>query len=670
MKRISFIVGIALLFSFVSGQMGQAEEQIFKRKPISVGQKYVPDEIIVKFKRGVREDVIDRLNARHGAVAFYKSRLAGFKRLRIPARRTVSEMVERYRRDPNVEYAEPNYIAYAFWVPNDDHYSAQWHLNNPEYGGINMEEAWQTEEDLGLEPGGDPSVVVAVLDTGVAYEDRTERERWLWWWVERRYEQAPDLGDTSFVQGYDFVNDDSHPNDDEGHGTHVTGTIAQSTNNGMGVAGVAFNCSIMPVKVLDSSGSGTYADVADGIIWAADQGADIINLSLGGPQASTTLENACAYAYNNGVTIVCAAGNDGQDTVSYPAAYDEYCIAVGATDYYENRAYYSNYGESLDLVAPGGDIGQTIRDENGDSYPAGVLQQTFGNSTTDWGYWFYEGTSMAAPHVSGVAALLISLLRSNEMEMTPQQVRDEVREALESSAEYLLGEQHENVWDREYGWGVVDAAAALNYVAEPPTEPSVRTFDAENVTETSATLKGHLTLGIAESLDVSFEYRTPSGEYNHETDPVPMTESGAFSADVIELSPNTIYYFSAKAEGDGTTYYGEEMSFTTTGPAPTTPTAHISIDIFRQSFWFIWWATATITIREGDASGPPLEGVTVAGDWSGAYNGSVSGTTNGSGQVSFGTPLMVGGGGVCFTVDSVGKDGQEHELAGEIDDCR
>jgi serine protease len=370
MKRVILIVGIGLLFALDFGRMGQAEDQILERKPTTVGQNYVPGEIIVKFKPGVMEDVIANLNSRHGVSVFHTSRFTAFKRLRIPKGKRVSEMVEVYRRYPNVEYAEPNYIAHAFWVPDDQYYQCQWHMDNDEYGGINAEKAW------GIEAGNN-SVVVAVLDTGVAYED-----------YQAKYYLAPDLAGTSFVPGYDcydFVNNDEHPNDDNGHGTHVTGTIAQSTDNWIGAAGVAFNCSIMPVKVLDNSGTGTYADIAEGITFAADHGAQVINLSLGGASDSAILKDAVAYAYGKGVTIVCASGNDGSpDTIDYPAAYDEYCIAVGATRYDETIAYYSNGGPSLDLVAPGGDLNV---DQNNDGYGDGVLQQTFGNTTDDWSYW-------------------------------------------------------------------------------------------------------------------------------------------------------------------------------------------------------------------------------------------------------------------------------------------
>jgi len=448
MKKTCLLIGIALLFTLMFGQVGRAQDQLLQRRLSRVGQKYVPREIIVKFKSGIDEKLIANINSRHRASVMFSSRFAGFKRLRIPRGRTTAEMVDLYKGDPNVEYAEPNYIAHAHWTPNDEFYSYQWHMDNSEYGGINAEAAWDIET-------GNIGVVVAVLDTGVAYEDYTASGRR--WWRRTRYYLAPDLANTSFVSGYDFVNNDSHPNDDEGHGTHVTGTIAQSTNNGIGAAGVAFNCSIMPVKVLNGNGSGTYADIADGIIWAADHGAQVINMSLGGPNGSTTLRNALEYAYNKGVTIVCSSGNDGSpDTIGYPAAYDQYCMAVGATRYDEVVTDYSNGGASLDLVAPGGD---TSVDQNNDGYGDGILQQTFGNATNDWGFWFYEGTSMAAPHVSGVAALLIA----NGVATTPNEVRD----ALESTAE----DKGPVGWDSEYGHGIVDAYAALTYSAVPNDPP-------------------------------------------------------------------------------------------------------------------------------------------------------------------------------------------------------
>jgi len=413
--------------------------------------EYAPCEIIVKFKPGVSNEKIAGINSRYGTSVAYTSPHAGFKKLHVPKGKTVPEMVEIYSKNPNIEYAEPNYVAHALMVPNDPLYGYQWHLDNTDYGGINMEDAWDIATGTG--------VVVAVIDTGVAYENYTEFSYNPSGKIIGviTYAQAPDLAGTNFVPGYDFVNNDAHPNDDAGHGTHVTGTIAQTTNNGIGVAGVAFDCSVMPVKVLDGSGSGYYDWIANGIYYAADNGAEVISMSLGGTVSSITLENALAYAYGEGVTIVCSAGNGGAGAApSYPAAYNDYCIAVGATRYDETISYYSTTGDYVDIAAPGGDV--TV-DQNGDGYGDGVCQQTHdGSDYTTFGYYSYQGTSMAAPHVAGVAALLISNGVTGP---------DNVREALESTAE----DKGPVGWDTGYGWGIVDAYAALLSVAAPNEPP-------------------------------------------------------------------------------------------------------------------------------------------------------------------------------------------------------
>lgn len=392
--------------------------------------KWRPDQVIVKFYDEVDANTSVAVIGKHRCVCLQTCEPGKHHLLRIPESQTPEDAVAGFLENESVEYAELNYCVRLLFEPDDPYFSYQWNLHDADAGGIDMEAAW------GIEMG-DPNVIVAVLDTGVAYED---------YGVHRR---APDLARTRFVPGYDFVNDDDHPNDDNGHGTHIAGTLAQSTDNTLGVAGIAFGCSIMPVKVMDAAGEGDYFAVSQGIYFAVRNGANVISISLGASSASTTLRNAVAYAYQNGVTVVCAAGNEYENgnAPNYPAAYDSYCIAVGATRYDQRRAYYSNTGSYLDVVAPGGDMRV---DQNQDGYPDGIVQQTFALDPTDFAYYFLQGTSMATPHVSGLAALLIS-----HGVVEP----DNVRKALQQTA-VDLGPAG---WDGQYGWGLIDAPTALQY---------------------------------------------------------------------------------------------------------------------------------------------------------------------------------------------------------------
>ncbi|ABR30723.1 peptidase S8 [Thermosipho melanesiensis] len=344
------------------------------------------------------------------------------------------EQVQMLKKISGVKYVEPNYIYRAYAVPNDTYYEYQWH-----YEAINLPKAWDIIKSA--------NVVVAVVDTGVSFTH-------------------PDLQGI-FVQGYDFVDNDTDPTDpaqDVSHGTHVTGTIAALSNNGKGVAGVnwgGYGIKIMPIRVLGADGSGTLDAVAQGVRYAADHGAKIINMSLGGGGDSQILREAIQYAYNKGVTIVCAAGNE-NGPVSYPAKYPE-TIAVASVRYDLQRAPYSNYGPEVDVAAPGGD---TSVDQNGDGYADGVLSTAWTPNNGDT-YMFLQGTSMAAPHVAGVAALLYASGKT-----TPE----EIRAALKNTAKDLgpAGE------DDYYGAGLIDAYAALNYRGggsdpNPEPQPEVNT---------------------------------------------------------------------------------------------------------------------------------------------------------------------------------------------------
>jgi serine protease len=298
--------------------------------------------------------------------------------------------------------------------PNDPKFKYQWHMDQ-----IHAKDAWKQAQGDG--------VIVAVIDTGVA--------------------KVPDLAQTQMVPGWNFVNNTSDATDDHGHGTHVAGTIAQSTHNGIGVAGVAFNAKIMPIKVLSARGSGSVSGIAEGIRWATDHGAKVINMSLGGPMASSVLAKAVKYAHDKGVTVVCAAGNDGRGKVSYPAAYPG-AIAVAATQFDEATTFYSNWGKEIDVAAPGGN---TRVDQNGDGMMDGVLQNTVvPGDTSRNDYLLFMGTSMASPHVAGVAALVVSQGVTNP---------DAVEKILKDSARPSKMKKDDG--QNRYGAGLVDAAAAL-----------------------------------------------------------------------------------------------------------------------------------------------------------------------------------------------------------------
>jgi serine protease len=407
--------------------------------PAIVGSR-IPGEIVIGFKQGTTAEDIRGIASAKGLKNLQSLYMGGDPRpvqsAKIPEH-AMAKVMQALRNNPRVEYVEHSFTAAAFFTPNDPLLNLQWNLQSSSTGSINAVEAWQTTTGSGA--------VVAVLDTGVAFENRSDSTG--------TYYVAPDLAGTRFVAGYDFVNNDPYANDDNSHGTHVAGTIAQSTNNGLGVAGVASDASIMPVKVLGRDGSGSHAAIAQGVRWAVDNGAQVINLSLGSSSGSTTLRDALAYAYGKGATIVAAAGNNGQNAVSFPAAYDDFVIAVSATRFDENLAPYSNYGSSIDIAAPGGD---TSVNQNGDQYVDGILQNTFNPSTkntADFGYYFFQGTSMAAPHVAGVAALVTSQLLKIKGTVDPTTVRN----ILQSTAR----DRGTAGVDSLYGYGILDAAAAV-----------------------------------------------------------------------------------------------------------------------------------------------------------------------------------------------------------------
>ncbi len=371
---------------------------------------------------------------------------------------TVSSAVARLRGRPGVSWAVPDYIAYAAALPPpfipDDPGAAgtpggweklQWNFAG-EFG-VNAPQAWADVQADGH--GGGQGVIVAVLDTGVAYANRG------------RFLRSPDLDRYAFVSGHDFIDNSPFANDRNGHGTFVASTIAEATDNGRGLTGLAYGARIMPVRVLNAAGDGEASAIAKGVRFAVNHHAKVINLSLEFSSDITAgdipeLIAALRYAYRHGAVIVAAAGNEGSTRVPFPAR-DRYVISVGATTEHGCLASYSNYGPHVTLVAPGGGSDANLP---GDphchpSAPPGrdIYQVTFtGTSPRRFGLPSgYEGTSMACPHVAAVAALIIAsgVLGRHP---TPAAVKQRLTETARP-----LGTPNDQ---RDYGAGLVDAAGA------------------------------------------------------------------------------------------------------------------------------------------------------------------------------------------------------------------
>jgi len=379
--------------------------------PPSTPAPQVPDRILVKFKAGVGLLAMAQVNARSGATVEGKISGIGVQVVKVRPGQ-VASAIAAYKGDPRVEYAEPDYIAEAAYDPNDPYYryGYQWGLQK-----IEAPSAW----DLST---GHSEVIVAVVDSGVA-------------------PTHPDLRD-KLVPGYNFVSDSQDTADDHGHGTHMAGIIAATADNGIGIAGVSFHSRIMPVKVIDSEGRAWYSRIAQGIVYAADHGAKVINLSLGGYAFSSYLQDAVDYAWNRGAVVVAAAGNGNTDEPFYPAAYVN-AIAVSATDRNDSRAPFSNYGSYISVAAPGVGVYSTYW-HGGSNYYASM-----------------SGTSTAAAYVSGIAALLLS--------QDSTQSNDAVRSVIRETADDL----GEAGWDQYYGYGRVNLYRALK-----ATQPAIVSFRA------------------------------------------------------------------------------------------------------------------------------------------------------------------------------------------------
>jgi len=429
------------------------------------GAGYVEGELLVKFREQLAPEDRARAARAEGDQVDRTITPDGLVKVKLAPGRTVLNSLTQWNARRDVEYAGPNPVAHAFFMPNDSviaTFDIAWNLR-----AVHAFDAWDVVR-------GDPRVVLAIIDSGVAYEDRLIPQAELAFVSPRAvsYRRSPELG--PFLPGWDFVNDDPYPDDDYGHGTNVATIAAGAANNRAGSAGIAFGVTLLPIKVLDYRGDSSLELIVQGIRFAADHGANVANMSLGFPPIGlfrdlgfpenvlahmfSPLRDAVDYAQHRGTILVAASGNFNAAQVSLPAGYPG-VIAVGATNVDNRRSSYSSYGSALDFVAPGGDF----TDLNGDGIQdqIGLLSikpyRSDGSlaNPDSFNVFFFIGTSAAAPHVSGAVALLLSkgLTRQSDIEQT-----------LRATAVPPFAVN--GGFDPEYGSGLIDLAAAVRFA--PP----------------------------------------------------------------------------------------------------------------------------------------------------------------------------------------------------------
>jgi PKD repeat protein len=443
-------------------------------------------------------------------------------------------------------------------------------------------------------------VNVAIIDTGIDYNH-------------------PDLDD-NYKGGYDFVNDDGDPMDDRGHGTHCAGIVAAEYNS-IGVLGVAPQAYLYAVKVLDDTGSGWVSDIIAGIDWSVNNGVQIISMSLGSDYPSTSLKDACDAAYNSGLLLVAAAGNDyyrrGKteiNTVDYPARYDS-VIAVGATDNTNKKASWSSTGSALELAAPGVSITSTYWDDT---------------------YATASGTSMACPHVVGTAALVWA----GEPTLTNVQVRNRLRDTTND-----LGSVG---WDSWYGWGLVDADEAAPLTG--PVSNQLPVADAGS--DQTALINEPLTFDGSNSYDPDGTIFSYSWDFGDEASGSGVGVTHSYSA----AGTYTVTLTVEDDEGSMDTDTAIVKIFEEPPPLPTLHVASIDMSLKRAGRNTNAIATATIVATDGN----PVEGAMVYGHWEVLTTDSDSGITNINGQVSLQSDKVkraIPGTTFTFEVDNVELNG-------------
>jgi thermitase len=415
-------VHFALIASLLSGM------QVLAPSPAHAQPAFIAGEILVKYAPGVSKNEIAELNASNGNQILQMIPELGIYRLSIPANKTVSAMINGLMRNPRFEFAEPNYIGGGGdFFPDDTYFPDQWHLHNTggvgatEDADIDAVEGWQFTR-------GDGSITVAVLDTGIDFAHPEFSGR--------------------VLPGFDLVNGDNDPTFDHPHGVWVSGILAANSDNATSVAGVDHFAQILPIKILGSNNLGSTADLANGLVIAANQGADVINMSLIGYPLGGTLKNALQFARDADAILVACAGNGGigDADVSAPGV-SPLTISVGATNSHDTRASSSGTGSALDVVSPGISI-------------VTVDPYSYGDSLD-----LFSGCSAATPIVSGIASLLLSI--------DPLLTHDQVREILTQTADDLVGPPAEDTLGRDdfFGHGRVNLHQALLAVATPTPTP-------------------------------------------------------------------------------------------------------------------------------------------------------------------------------------------------------
>jgi thermitase len=380
--------------------------------PLRFPQGIKTDQILVRFKPDITDSVI-RLASRAYRVEDIRKIPFDLQRWKIPPSQSLEEMIDVLSRNPDVDYVEPDYKTVVHGIPDDAYFGYQYALFN------HGQEIGETGSPSGIwradlkalegwrETTGDRHVTIAVIDTGVDFSH-------------------PDLRKNILPGGRDFVNDDFDPSDDYGHGTYICSIIAADTNNLEGIAGITWNCGILPIKGISASGEGYTSWMIEAIVWAADRGVDIINLSVGASAPSLALEEAIHYAKEKGILVVSSAGNHNHE-VSYPAAYED-CMAVAGTDYLDNRASFSNFGPEIDVAAPARRIFVCIP-----TWQAGTDSSPYG---------FVSGTSLSCAYISGLAGLIKSIkpwLRAEEIKDIICFSADDVNKSSHPGRDIYLG---------------------------------------------------------------------------------------------------------------------------------------------------------------------------------------------------------------------------------------